>query len=52
MLAWMGYAMLASAALGVTAWLIGFAVDVDDDKLRLAMRVGAARTISAPAAVA
>ena len=26
MLAWMGYAMLASAALGVTAWLIDFAV--------------------------
>ena len=26
MLAWMGYAMLAAAALGVTAWLIDFAV--------------------------
>jgi beta-lactamase regulating signal transducer with metallopeptidase domain len=26
MLAWMGYAMLASAALGVTAWLIDFAL--------------------------
>src|SRR3712207_6553171 len=25
MLAWMGYAMLAAAALGVTAWLIDFA---------------------------
>ena len=26
MLAWMGYAMLAAAALGVTAWLVDFAV--------------------------
>ena len=26
MLAWMGYAMLAAAALGITAWLIDFAV--------------------------
>jgi len=26
MLAWMGYAMIAAAALGVTAWLIDFAV--------------------------
>ena len=26
MLAWMGYAMLAAAALSVTAWLLDFAV--------------------------
>src|SRR5687768_245048 len=26
MLAWMGYAMLTAAALGVTAWLIDFAI--------------------------
>ena len=26
MLAWMGYAMLAAAALGVAAWLVDFSV--------------------------